>query len=48
MGLDFFFLPGFGASVGAKYHVATFKEALYTQQKDITGLQIQAGIATVL
>lgn len=47
-GLDFYILSGFGASVGLKYQIATFKEKLYTQQKDLTGLQVQAGIAMKL
>ncbi len=44
-GLDFLFTPGFGASLGLKYHLLQYKKRLFTQQKNFNGLQVQLGIA---
>jgi len=47
-GLDFFLTPGFGLSLGLKYQLVKFDEAMFTQQKDFTGLQVLLGITSAL
>ncbi|MBI5646874.1 MAG: outer membrane beta-barrel protein [Ignavibacteriae bacterium] len=47
-GVDFFITPAFGINLTGKYQVVTFKEYLFTMQKEFTGLQVLAGITTRL
>lgn len=47
-GVDFLFADNFGVSLGAKYQFVEFKDPLYTQQEDFTGLQATLGIAMTL
>jgi opacity protein-like surface antigen len=47
-GFDFLFADTFGVSLGAKYQFIEFKDALYTQQKNFTGLQATLGIVMAM
>lgn len=47
-GVDFLFADTFGVSLGAKYQFIEFKDALYTQQEDFTGLQATLGIVMAM
>ncbi len=44
VGIDLLLSPEFGISAAAKYQNIEFKEALYTGQKDFSGVQAQLGI----
>ncbi len=48
VGLAFMLTRGFGLDIGVKYQFVSFKEEMFTKQKDFTGLQILAGITTRL
>lgn len=47
-GADFFLAPRFAISLAAKYQFLEYQEALYTQQKNFTGLQVLLGFTTRL
>lgn len=46
LGVDIFLNPDFAISAAGKYHLAKFKENLFTQQKDFSGVQLQLGITS--
>jgi hypothetical protein len=47
-GFDFLLTAEFGVSAALKYQAIEFKEAMYTGQKDFTGMQVMAGIVLKL
>ncbi len=44
-GFDFFFSPGLGASLAARYNHIKYDEPLLTGQQDLSGMTISLGIA---
>jgi hypothetical protein len=44
-GVNLYITRGFGISIGARYELLKFKEALYTNQQDLSGLQLLVGFS---
>lgn len=44
-GVNLYIARGFGISIGARYELLKFREALYTNQQDLSGLQLLVGFS---